>query len=298
MKDCADQALVKVGSASIWVPPALREDPCLRLLADADRLLSSPGCQIIKDQKKIKVGRLAMEVRGQVQSVYVKRYNAFSLRYRLGSLFTRSAALRAWRGAATLERAGFLTGRPIAAVEWRTWGMLTKSFYLSSEVPQARTVDVHWREELSPIVGFQGFRWRRAFLRALGELFRSLHQANIYHNDLKDTNIMACPRNGDRDARVYLLDLEGVRTYRRLAWRRRVKNLVQIHRTLGRFLRGSEKLYVLKHYLGEDFLNPGRKRHWVTIILARSAREDRKALVRKLLVLSQARRTAMKSRKL
>ena len=102
-------------------------------LAHADQLLRDPTCQIIKDQKKIKVGRLNVAVAGIVRSVYVKRYNAFSLRYKITSPFIRSGALRALRGAAILRQANIATAVPVAAVEHRFGGVLSKSFFISEE---------------------------------------------------------------------------------------------------------------------------------------------------------------------
>ena len=48
---------------------------------------------------------------------------------------------------------------------------------------------------------------------------------------------------------MVLLDLEGVRQYRALSESRRIKNLVQLNRTLGRYLRNVQKLWVLQAYL-------------------------------------------------
>src|SRR5207244_12131603 len=72
---------------------------------------------------------------------------------------------------------------------------------------------------------------RRALARALGELFRRLHAAGVYHNDLKDVNVLV---RGPEDApALVLLDLERVRVLPEVPRRRRVKNLIQLARTLG-----------------------------------------------------------------
>lgn len=273
MKPLPDHAILKNGCSSLLISSCLGGGPNPRLLADPDILFSLPQCEIVKDQRKIKVGRVQVEIGARIKGIYLKRYNAFSWRYRLGSLFISSAAFRSWVGAGILMRAGFQTGEPIAAVECRSWGMLTKSFYLAEEIPGGRTVDAHWREELIPMTGSEGVRQRRNFLDALAELFRSLHNLDIYHNDLKDANIIVCAGNKPPGGPFYLLDLEGVRRFRHLNERRRIKNLVQLNRTLGTLLRSTEKLYFLKAYLGIG-LNHKERRKWVRRILKRGRRED------------------------
>lgn len=272
-----DPIFVKMEPSTLWVARELAGDARLYLLADPDLLFLDPKCEIIKDQRKIKVGRIALELGGKSRRVYLKRYNAFSWRYRLLSLLMRSAATNSWFGAGMLMGAGFQTGFPIAAVEYRSWGMLTKSFYLSEEIPEGKTADVHWQEELLPLKGREGYRRRRAFLRRLADLFHGLHQARLYHNDLKDANIIVSPGDGREPERFCLLDLEGLRSQGFPNRRRRVKNVVQLHRTMGRLLRQTEKLYWLKVYLGAVFYDREDKRKWIKRILAESARGDRRS---------------------
>jgi hypothetical protein len=268
---------LRIGSSSLWIAGDLDGDPKLELLADPDFLFSLPHCEIVKDQRKIKVGRVPLEIGAKVKGIYLKRYNVFSWRYRLGSPFVPSPASRSWAGAEILERSGFRTGRPIAAVECRSWGMVTKSFYLSEGIAGGRTVDVYWREELILVRGSEGIRRRLNFLEGLAALFRSLHERNIYHNDLKDANILVCPGDGFREE-FYLLDLEGIRRCRRVSRRRQIKNLVQLNRTMGTLLRASEKLYWLKVYLGNVFFDRRERRKWIKRVLEESDRGDWRSL--------------------
>ncbi|MBI2347154.1 MAG: hypothetical protein HYV05_00725 [Deltaproteobacteria bacterium] len=278
MQTFPEHLFVRAGSSSLWLAPVLAGKAEIDLLADPDLLFARPGCELIKDQKKIKVARLRLEIGGAARGVYLKRYNVFSWRYRLGSLWLPSGAARSWAGANVLLEAGFHTGQPLAAVECRSWGMLTKSFYLSEEIPGSRTADLHWREELAPLGGPGGFRRRRSFLKLLAGLFGALHGRSIYHNDLKDANILVCSGNSGAEESFYLLDLEGIRSYRCLNRRRRIKNLVQLHRTFGKLLHGSQKLYWLRSYLGENFRDRKERRQWIRQILSESRRRDRRSL--------------------
>ena len=267
--------LERRGSLSLHVVRTLNKDLMRNLAPDPDHLFDQPGCEIIKDQKKIKVARVKIEFQGNVKGVYLKRYNAFSWRYRFGSLFQESGALKSLNGAAILSESGIRTARPLAAVDSRSWGMLNRSFFISEEVENGKTADAYWREEILTIKGKEGRRRRKRFLQGIGELFRCLHQQDVYHNDLKDANILVRPDFSTAGEHFYILDLEGIRRYRKLNRRRQTKNLVQLNRTLGKYLRATEKLRFLESYLGPLFSNRIDKRDWVARVLKQSGRLER-----------------------
>jgi Lipopolysaccharide kinase (Kdo/WaaP) family len=269
-----DFTLQKRGSASMWVDRKFADPAFIDSLADADRWFDDPRCRIIKDEKKITVGRLTVKIGNEEHALYVKRFNAFSVRYRLVSLFAISRAFKSLRGAAILRDAKIPTVRPVAAVENRAWGTLSKSFFISEEIAEGQTTDAYWVRELRPLRGRAGTERRRGFLRGLAELFRSLHAQQIYHNDLKDANILAVTNGSDSPLRFFLLDLEGVKRYSRLSKKRRLKNLVQLHRTLGRYLRRHEKLFFLKTYLGSESRDHSSKRRLISKILRQTRRVE------------------------
>jgi len=233
MAPFTDSMCVKRNSNFLWVDRDFQRNPQLDLLADPDLLFSLPGCKIVKDQRKIKVGRARLEIDGKPKGIYIK------------------------------------------------------SFYLSEEIQGGRTADTYWREELTPLGGREGFLRRRNFLRDLAWLFRSLHAEDIYHNDLKDANILVSHSNQHREERFYLLDLEGIRSYRYLDRRRRIKNLVQLNRTMGRLLRRTEKLYWLKAYLSDVFFSRGERRMWISEVQKMSVREDRRSSMKALRIHSE-----------
>lgn len=268
------------GNASIWIDRKLADPAFVNRLADADQLFREPTCQIIKDQKKIKVGRLTVQIAGSPRAIYIKRYNAFSLRFKLASPFVHSGAFRALQGAAILHEAKVPTAVPVAAVENRVRRALTKSFFISEEIVSGKTVDAYWHDELKTLNGRQGFELRRRFLAGLAQLFYALHAQDIYHNDLKDANILAVAKGLEKSASFFLLDLEGVRQYSPLSERRRLKNLVQLHRTLGRYLRRTDKLIFLKGYLGPLFSQQRVRRRLIENVLRESKRLDGTKAVR------------------
>lgn len=261
--------LEKRGSTRIWVSGRFADPPFVDALADADRFFNDPQCQIIKDQKKIKVGRLSLTIAGRRQSIYIKKYNGFSFRFRLFSSLLRSGALRSLAGANVLRAGGIATANLVAAVESRSWGMIHSSFFVSQEIAGGKTADAYWLESTG------GYSDRRALLRGLARLFHALHTQGIYHNDLKDANILIATKSEFAEIECFLLDLEGVRRCARLSERRRIKNLVQLYRTLGRHVPRSRQIYFLKCYLGSGFDDRNLKRKLVDRVLRAARRVDR-----------------------
>jgi serine/threonine protein kinase len=264
----------KRGSTKIWISRAFADPVFVRALAETDSLFDDPACQIIKDQKKIKIGRLTRIIAGKPRSVYIKRYNAFSLRFRLLSPFVQSGALRSLRGANLLHEGRIATAKPIAAVEKRYCGMLRHSCFVSEEIAGGKTADAYWLESIRQRRDRRGFKERRAFLRGVASMFHSLHQQQIYHNDLKDVNILVAKNMDVESIECFLLDLEGVRRCARLSQRRRIKNLMQLYRTLGRHVSRSGLIFFLKCYLGRSFADQKLKRKLIERVLSAARRVD------------------------
>jgi hypothetical protein len=266
--------LHRSGGCKIWFDSNYADPAVVALLKNPDGLFDLPTCEVIKDQRKIRVARVVLDLGGARRCIYVKRYNTFSLRHRLASIFTPSGGIKSLRGAAILIRNGIATAKPIAAVEERIWGAVTRSFFLSEEIQGGVTVDSLWRETLSFQPTQEGVRCRRAFLTTLGSLFYALHSHGVYHNDLKDANILAAASTDSQRVALFLLDLEGVRQYRAVSESRRIKNLVQLNRTLGRYLRDAQKLCVLRAYLDRDFASPQLRRRIIDQVVRESKRLD------------------------
>jgi len=237
-------------------------------------LFLQKGCKTIKLENKIRVVRLPLRIGRTVKFVYIKQYNALFFRHRLASVFCDSPALRALFGAAALLQEGYATASPIAAVEHRCRGVLIKSFYLSEEIEGAKTATDYWRESVLSLKGIEGRLKRRAVLRALAQLFRSLHERRIYHNDLKASNILALDNKGPTTDGIFsVIDLQGVRKCYVLSRRRRIKNLAQINRTLGNHLTRTEKLSFIKAYVGVHFAAQRKTRHLIQDILKETNRQ-------------------------
>jgi hypothetical protein len=264
----------QLGTMEASAPPgaeALRA--LLGGVADPDWVLTRADCEIVKYDGKVWVGR----ARSTAGVVYVKRYVRGGVRSAVEALTLGSPARRAADAAARLAAHGIGVPEVCAAVDVRRGGLVTKSFFLTHEVSGAITLDRYW----AGLAGESDVRARRAargaLAHTLGGLFARLHAGGVYHNDLKDVNILA---GGARLApTLTLLDLERVRFgHGPLGRRRRVKNLVQLDRTLGRRASRTDRLRLLAAYLGTA--DRAVRRAWVERVRRARARKDlRKAAV-------------------
>ena len=260
--------LVRRGSVRAWIAPGVALGEVIAPDGDADVLLTRPDCRIVKLQRKVVVGRIA----GAAGVLWVKRYTVFAARVALASVARTSPAFGAWEGAAALRTRGFAVPDVVAAIEFRHAGMLVKSFFVTREVPDARTADLRWADILADPQARRRRAHRRALARALGRLFGALHAAGLYHNDLKDVNVLV--QGPPEEPRLVLLDLERVRVLSNVPWRRRVKNLVQLDRTLGRQATRADRARFLDAYL-EGARDRGLRRRWASAIRTTAAAKDR-----------------------
>jgi hypothetical protein len=138
----AAEERIERGGLRAWVAPGVELAHALPPNGDPDRVLTHPLCRIVKFQKKVIVGL----VDTPVGRLYVKRYNVHAWR---AALARRSPAEAAWRAAEALARLGFATPVPVAAVEFRRGGLLSRSFFVTREVANAATADLRWQAILA-----------------------------------------------------------------------------------------------------------------------------------------------------
>lgn len=229
---------------------------------DLDALFHSADCTIIKDQKRIKV----YHFNRNGEDIYVKRYNAYSIWSSIEGSLNGSKAFRSWQGAKLLMDKGLNTAHPLAAIEHRKWGLLKESFYVTRAIENSWISVDYYKEKL--VDKTASIMDKRDFLRSLAKLFSDIHGKGIYHNDLKDYNILV--REEEGHLRFSLLDLEGVKQYEKLPYDKRLKNLVQLNRTLGRLVNNTAKIAFLKEYSGK-----GEWKELARSIVKESLRIDR-----------------------
>ena len=223
-------------------------------------------------------GTIVTLMSDSTQSVVVKRHQLTHWRRRADVLLHGSPARRAWRGAQLLQTHGFPVPQPLAVVEKRKAGLIQESVYISQALPHPSLSD-YWRESAPHWSVTQ----RRLFLRELALFVRSFHAAGLYSGDLRDANLLVeeCEVQYGPRWRFCLVDLDRLKHDPNLTLRRRVKNLVQLDRTLGRRARQTERLFFLYTYLGSPLPSSEQRRSLLKTLLSVRRRKDREYAKRK-----------------
>jgi hypothetical protein len=182
-----------------------------------------------------------IEINGQ--RCFIKRVQEGSFLKGLIARLRGSRATRILRGERMLRAAGFACPHPLLAVEERTYGAVLASWVVSEALPDARVMSAF-------ILGDGRNFYRRQWLASItARKIRRLHDAGLYTLDMQETNLIL-EAAGD-EVRIYFLDLEDFRIAWHVGWKRRLRNLVQLDRSIGRFASRSRRLRFLYSYLGD-----------------------------------------------
>jgi len=243
------------------------------IAARAEDLISGPAFEPVKDEAKTRAGFIALE---NGRGAFIKRFEEGWWARGLWTRVRGSRAQRSVRGAELLRAGDFRHPEPYAAIEALSAGSVRASYLVSEPLCDARILSVFInlrRRASGPQAG-----WRRETLAAVAREIRRLHDAGLFSSDLQETNLMLEQARGG--PKIYFVDLDGFRRMGRVGWQQRERNLVQLDRSIGRFLRRSERLRFLYAYLGA---RPGQceARRTVTRLLERKRREDRKREARR-----------------
>ncbi len=202
-------------------------------LLAVDALLAREPRRVLQSSARTLVAAVTLDGRELV----LKRFLDRTWTRILETLALGSGAARLWRGAARLRQAGFEAPEVIAVLERYRFGLPLVSCAVTTYVP-APALDALWRDRAGMA--------RRRLMVAFADYLRCLHVAGVYAQDLRAANVLV---TSEEPARFVLVDVDRVRRYRHLSWRRRRKNLVQIYRSVGRAASLAERARFLRRYL-------------------------------------------------
>jgi tRNA A-37 threonylcarbamoyl transferase component Bud32 len=233
----------------------------------AEALIGSPEFRLIKDEAKTLAG-FATLADGQI--AFLKRFAAGSWAEGIIERTGRgSRAARSLAGARLLGEHGFAHPAPYAGLEEIAGGAIRRGYLMSEALVDALSLSHFIDRGVTP--NRRDPRWRAALMRAVAREIRRLHDTGIRCSDLQETNLMV--EELADGFKVHFVDLDGMRRVADVSWHDRARNLIQLDRSVGRFLSRGERLSFLHAYLG---FRPGRDRARTLIaeLLAERARKE------------------------
>jgi tRNA A-37 threonylcarbamoyl transferase component Bud32 len=169
----------------------------------------------LKHDEVVTVARVPAPSPGQSELV-LRRLNYGKPRHRLRDLLRPARVFRALRHGWGLEAAGVSTPRALAAAEARWFRWPVAAYLITEYVPGAVT--------LYDLLAQRGSLPREQVV-GLADLLADLHDHGFSHRDLKSTNVLF-----DGRLRPWLIDLDGVRSFGRLAEAEAIANLARLAR--------------------------------------------------------------------
>jgi tRNA A-37 threonylcarbamoyl transferase component Bud32 len=168
-----------------------------QLLRRPDELLA--GGEILKDGNSATVVKINIDGRDLV----VKRYNIKNFTHALRRCLRPSRAFVSWKMGQRLCWWRIATPKPVAMLEKRSLGLRSTAYFISEYVGGSLAYDYLRRPDIS---SEELDKWLQQFTILLTQL-RNL---GLSHGDFKATNFLC-----GNDSRLYLLDLDAMRSWAR-----------------------------------------------------------------------------------
>jgi tRNA A-37 threonylcarbamoyl transferase component Bud32 len=245
----------------------------LKLIEHPDRLAAAAEFREIKNIPRTLAGFLD-SAHG---AIFIKRLAPGSWFKGMLERLRGSQARRSLRGARMLSEAGFLAPMPLAASEQISRGAISSSWIFSQALSSGRVFSRFIERGQAP--AHLDRQRRREALAAVARCVRRLHDAGLFTSDLQETNLVL-DQAGDT-VRIHFVDLDGFRRLARVSCKRRRRNLVQLDRSVGRFMSRTERLRFLRTYLGHEWSREGTRRI-VERLLRERERKERQFARRRL----------------
>ncbi|MEN8246678.1 MAG: lipopolysaccharide kinase InaA family protein [Thermodesulfobacteriota bacterium] len=160
--------------------------------------------------------------------IYLKRYYVEGIKPFLRTALRLNKAQKAWRVGRRLKRMGLDTPLPIALFNHGASRFSSEFVCVTKGLGDA--IDLH-----DAVLQVQGKdpsqqRKKQDLIKAAARFVARLHSHNIYHGDFSADNILVRGIGDAQEIRIYLIDLDAVRTSFLISERRRIKNLEELGR--------------------------------------------------------------------
>jgi tRNA A-37 threonylcarbamoyl transferase component Bud32 len=182
----------------------------------------------------------------------------------LAALLRGSAGRRAWLAGHGLLARGIGAALPLAYLERRWLGLPLASWVMLEDARPAT--------EAAFALG-AGLGTPEEILESLGRLLLALHRRGVDHGDLKGTHVLLS--RGPEGLRAKLIDLEGVRFWRRIPDDRRLQALAELNASLPDAYSAAVRRRIFDRYARQLPFAGGREAALARVVAASLARRHR-----------------------
>ncbi len=227
----------------------------------------------VESSKFARVYQFTMKFNEADKTVYLKQYLSRSVIDLIKHLVRRSRARRAFIAKQMLKKNGFEAPAIIAMGERKCSFFTTDNFLLTLEVENAKQIYEIIPNIVSNLTSEQ-LRDKREWLRALGRTVGRMHKVGIFHGDMRIGNVLGQKSKDGRQ--FFFLDNERTRKFRRLPYRLRVRNLVQLNMHPKNTLTNSDRIRFFKEYRAENKNSKSKENRLIKRVVKLTGRRLRK----------------------
>jgi len=218
------------------------------------------GGEIFKENRFRSVIRISLGGKDARPQVFHLKKHHPPFGDKLKALFTGfsigEGAENEWDKILKLHAIGIETMVPVAFGSVRKWGLPYRALTLTEHLYGAEKLETYLPTHFEQGLGDPKLIWsKRAIIRAVAGLARKLHAARLHHQDFYLGHILIAPRPEGRFT-LYLIDLQRVKSPKRLRTSRIVKDLAQIYFSAAETdcLTRTDRLRFMKTYLEKERL--------------------------------------------
>ncbi len=203
----------------------------------------------VESSKFARVYQFTAKLNNTERTVYFKQYLSRSAVDLIKHLLRPSRAKRAFNATQMLKQNGFKAPAIIAMGERKSDPFNTDNFLLTLEVENGKRIYEIIPNSVSNLTAEQ-MRDKREWLRVLGRTVGQMHKAGIFHGDMRLGNVLG--RKNKDGRQFFFLDNERTKKFRRLPFRLRVRNLVQLNMHHQIAITNSDRMRFFREYRSQN----------------------------------------------
>lgn len=189
---------------------------------------------------------------------YFKEFHSRGLKDIIKNLFGYTRSKKDFMGGQLLLEHGFPTPAPVLRGFEKSFFLIRRNFFITKGVPGERTYQ-YFKSLFTRPLSAEMITEKRALLHVAGREIGRLHNAGIFHGDLRVGNMIINGRGSS--AGIFFIDNERTQYSEVLPLKKRLKNLVQLNMVRLPQITGTDRLRVFNAYLMENpELLPDKKR--------------------------------------